>query len=314
MSSSIYENVHMDDKLPMRIVHLDSTDKNAPYAHLLGPIDINTVHFIPPHWHRSIEMTYIKKGSMKLRLGNDHTIYHEGEFLFINSGDIHEISNIPGQATEVVCFIISYEYCRSLDPQFDHMCFDIKKTPRSYPDLKTLFEKILLDYYGDDDLKHLLIRSNLDLVMYRLFQDFQMKPTDGSQVQELMKIQQVHKTVLEYIHDHYRDPLNLEDLATHFQMSREHFARQFKEAFGRTFLEYLIDYRIFKAFEDIVNTKITIEHISQIHGFPSSKGMIIQFKKRYHTTPNDYRKNMNISIIDHKNEELLMVMRNNINK
>lgn len=117
MGQSIYENVLLDLNLPMRIIHLDTQDKNAPYAHLLDYSDINTTHFIPPHWHRSIEMTYVKKGGMTLRLGTQSYEYFEGEFLFVNSGDIHEISNIPGMETEVICFIISYDYCMYLSTE-----------------------------------------------------------------------------------------------------------------------------------------------------------------------------------------------------
>ena len=87
-------------------------------------------------------------------------------------------------------------------------------------------------------------------------------------------------------------------------MSREHFARRFKNIFGKTFLEYLFDYRIGRAFHDIISEELTIEQISLLHGFTSSKGLIQQFKKRFSTTPNEYRKQAVVTSIDHDDEDV----------
>ena len=71
MEPSMYEFVQMDENLPMRIIHLDSADKDSLYMRMLPNVDIDTTAFVPPHWHRSIEMTYVVKGGVKLRLGNE---------------------------------------------------------------------------------------------------------------------------------------------------------------------------------------------------------------------------------------------------
>lgn len=313
MEPSMYEFVQMDENLPMRIIHLDSADKDSLYMSLLPNIDIDTTAFVPPHWHRSIEMTYVVKGGVKLRLGNETQDINAGAFLFVNSGDIHEISNVPGHELEIICFIISYDYLKVIEPKIDSMRFDLNQSETTHPLLKDKFLKIRTIHYEDDPYKHLRIRSVLNELLYLLFCNYQI--LDESIInREINPNQNQYKAVLEYIHTHYADNLSLEIVANEYHLSREHFSRRFKEMFGRTFLEYLIDYRIYRAFPDVVNSDDMIETISQRHGFPSSKGFITQFKKRYNMSPNTYRKEYQISIIDHRSEEIKDLYSKYINK
>lgn len=309
MDQSLYELVRMDENLPMRIIHLDS----AKTPSILMNYDINTVHFIPPHWHRSIEFTYVVKGGLELRLGNETRRYSTGEFLFVNSGDIHEISNVPGIETEVICFIISYEYLKMLHPKIDSTRFDLRNNENTFSDFKDDFLDIVELFNSEDAYKHLYIRSKLDRILYVLFKMYQVEHSEVK-IREFASAQNSYKKILEYIHENYDEDISLDSVAKANHRSREHFSRRFKEVFGKTFLEYLIDYRIYRAFPDVVNSEDMIEVISRRHGFPSSKGFITQFKRRYKMTPNAYRKAFQISIVEHKSQDVNVIYSDNITK
>lgn len=302
MTTSNYQSIVLDSNLPMRMVHIDTKDEKSPYMEILADADLNTKHFIPPHWHRSIEFTYIKQGSATLRMGSVVKKYGPGDLYLINSGDVHELSNTPGEHLDVICFIISYDYCKAIDPNFDSYRLDINKTNDTHKQFKTIFQSIIDIYYMNDPHGYILIRAELDKLMYYLlkYHSVEQKKVLTNQTEDYLEMS--HKDLLEYIHGNYEKPLTLDYVSTKFFMSREHFSRTFKEIIGQTFLEYLIDYRIHKAFSDIVGTNETMEEISVKHGFPSSKGMITQFKKRYGETPNEYRKKSKTSIVDHGNE------------
>ena len=72
------------------------------------PIDTTC---IPPHWHRSIEFSYIRKGSAKLTIQNKTRMLHEGDFIFVNSAQIHQIAS-DNLTSEVLLLIIPYDFLK----------------------------------------------------------------------------------------------------------------------------------------------------------------------------------------------------------
>ena len=106
------------------------------------------------------------------------------------------------------------------------------------------------------------------------------------------KNQEQIKEILTYLHEHYQEPLSLSDMADSFYMSKEHFSRQFHHYIGKTFRDYLSSYRLFKAYDDIINSDMTVQDIARLHGFLNVKSFIKIFRDTYHQTPLQYRKEM----------------------
>lgn len=297
LSKDIYESVVMEENLPLRILHFSAT-----YPMLLEngdvlKIDPMQTQFIPPHWHRSLELSYVKKGVLNVRIGKNERVYQDDELFLINSGEIHEVVGHPVEDFEVICFIISYDYLEKLLPNIDNMRFSFDMSDEQKPELKELMTKIVTIYHAKEPYGYLNIQAYVIEIISMLCKYYQTENIQ-SHSQKHMKMQKLHKDILSYIHAHYAEKLTLEILATNFHFSREHFSRIFSETFGKSFLSYLNEYRLYCAFPDIVNSRKTIEMISVMHGFPSSRALIKQFRDTYHETPMQYRKNRSVSIIE----------------
>lgn len=76
-------------------------------------------------------------------------------------------------------------------------------------------------------------------------------------------------------------------------MSSEYFSRKFHEWFGVTYKIYLANYRLSKAYEDLINNDDTVQDIAIYHGFSNVKSFISIFKEKYNMTPAKYRKLIN---------------------
>ena len=50
---------------------------------------IGTCHY-PLHWHEDIELDYILSGAVNAVVGGKRVRVEQGDFLFINSGELHE--------------------------------------------------------------------------------------------------------------------------------------------------------------------------------------------------------------------------------
>ena len=88
----------------------------------------------------------------------------------------------------------------------------------------------------------------------------------------------------------YDDELSLTILANHFHFSEVYLSRMFKEKTGITLLSYINKIRLNHAYNDLMNTSLTINEIALNHGFKNVKAFNKIFKEYYHDIPSKYRK------------------------
>lgn len=67
--------------------------------------DVQTKDWIPPHWHRSIDLSYVKKGNIRLCINHQEEVIHAGEFICVNSGIIHELKHNSNSTCEIMMVI-----------------------------------------------------------------------------------------------------------------------------------------------------------------------------------------------------------------
>lgn len=110
------------------------------------------------------------------------------------------------------------------------------------------------------------------------------KPTD-----EHLPDQAWVKLILEYIHDHYAEPLTLQTIADMCNGSPHHLHRTFKRMKGITPNEYIQQRRIVKAIQALLETDQTMHEIAKSVGIPNTPYFITLFKKLTGNTPGEYR-------------------------
>ena len=99
----------------------------------------------------------------------------------------------------------------------------------------------------------------------------------------------IHKAK-NYIKEHYKDEITLEDVASHIHLNPIYFSRLFKEKTGQTFMQYLTEIRMEKAKDYLINTDMSINEIANSVGYQDSKYFSRIFKKECKIIPNLYRK------------------------
>lgn len=110
-------------------------------------------------------------------------------------------------------------------------------------------------------------------------------------------------SVLRYVEDHYRQELTLNQMAKMNFISPQYFSKQFKQAAGVGFLQYLNQIRLRHAVSDLLLTEDSVIKIALQNGFCSAKAFTESFKREYRETPSDYRK---------KNTQKKIVIQNRI--
>lgn len=282
MEEKIHERVEHPEQIPAMIAILDYKNLKQYF-----PSDI----FIPSHWHRSLEITLIENAEVYLRI-KDHETKIENDFTCVNSGDVHSLrAGILQKDASCIILLISYDFIKQHVPDFDHIVFDLHKCEDHTP-LKQIYYHLRDLYVNQDQFSYLLITACILEILQHLLANYQ-KPRYDIKHKSSRNEDQI-KQILTYVHNHYQEEMTLQDMALNFHMSKEYFSRQFHQNVGKTFLDYLSNYRLYKAYDDVIQSDMTIQDIARKHGFYNVRSFIKIFHEAYHETPLQYRKKMSI--------------------
>lgn len=92
------------------------------------------------------------------------------------------------------------------------------------------------------------------------------------------------------IQDHYAMNLTLRDLGQKYYINSSYLGQIFKKEFGKSFKDYLSDYRIMKASDMLLNTDLKIGQIAEKVGYLDIDYFVSKFIERKGCTPSKYRK------------------------
>lgn len=278
MDNYYHEIVEHRNKIPGLIAFLDDELIKRYF-----PSDV----FVPTHWHRSLEITLIENAEVALQIGEEETLISD-DFTCVNSGAVHSLraKKLTKDSTFIIV-LISYDFIKAFIPQIDDIYFDLKINT-DHRLLKDKYYQLKELYLHQDEFTYLQINACLLEILNLLLKNYQV-PKHLVKAKSL-KAQDQIKMVLSYIHEHYQEDLSLNKMTSIFYVSKEHFSRQFHHYVGKSFKEYLMAYRLYKAYDDVVSTSKPIQEIAYDHGFLNVKSFIKLFKETYLLTPLQYRK------------------------
>ncbi len=105
------------------------------------------------------------------------------------------------------------------------------------------------------------------------------------------EISTVTRTAIGIIHAEYMNDLNRTDVARRVYISSPYFSHIFKKETGKSFTQYLNDYRMDKACMLLKSTSHNIYAVAKMVGFSNYPYFCSQFKKKFGQTCIQYRQN-----------------------
>jgi AraC-like DNA-binding protein len=118
-----------------------------------------------------------------------------------------------------------------------------------------------------------------------------MLPSAEAITEGLAKLAPAHAGVAraaEYVAAHYADKFPARDIAEHCGLSRFQFSRSFHSAFGLTFREYLLRYRILAACERLRQANAPVTEIAFAVGFHDGSYFARMFRRYTGMLPSQY--------------------------
>lgn len=106
---------------------------------------------------------------------------------------------------------------------------------------------------------------------------------------QLSVVNDVIFDVLQYINDHFTEPLKLEDIARRFAISVSYLSHEFTSYAGRSVYEYILYRRVQLAKENLL-TDMSLSEVADRSGFGDYSGFLRSFRRMTGMAPNAYRK------------------------
>lgn len=109
--------------------------------------------------------------------------------------------------------------------------------------------------------------------------------TDHNDIKELYI-----REAINFIERNYQEPISVEDMANHCNLSKHYFSRLFKKEISISPQQFLIQYRLSKSCELLRNTSLNLQEIAEKIGYSNQFNYSIAFKRQYHHSPKAWRK------------------------
>lgn len=247
------------------------------------------------HWHEELELLYVFHGSSRHFIDGEIFITEPGRLLVTNCESVHRIEVLDqgdsssGQSGGVV-LIVHNRFLEENFPEYQDFWFTNDK-PQARPEVREIMLKFS-EYAARKEHKeheHLYMRGLLLQLLYYLYQEGAVRRSDMGSIRRREQVQTL-KEILQYVEEHYREPLVQAEVAKEFYFTPQYFARYFKQCTGNTFTEHLTAYRTSQARQELLHTDRRISDVARNNGFHDDRGFINAFKRIYGVTPLQYRK------------------------
>ena len=238
------------------------------------------------HWHRSIEIFAVFEGTLAFFINEEEYPLGSGEFILLNSNEIHSISS--PEANRTIVLQIPMNVLRNVETGEGLILFthSPKRQDSKIMELIGSMYQELQERRSEYEWK---VQSDFFMLVYLLLTKYRKREILPEEIRHYRKLNRL-STITDYIRENYTKELSLEMVADRFGYSPSYLSRMFRKYAQTNYKTYLQNVRIEYGFQELANTDHTIGEIALNNGFPNQKAFTREFKKKYGILPSEYRR------------------------
>ena len=238
------------------------------------------------HWHRSIEIFAVFEGTLAFFINEEEYPLGSGEFILLNSNEIHSISS--PEANRTIVLQIPMNVLRNVETGEGLILFthSPKRQDSKIMELIGSMYQELQERGSEYEWK---VQSDFFMLVYLLLTKYRKREILPEEIRHYRKLNRL-STITGYIRENYTKELSLEMVADRFGYSPSYLSRMFRKYAQTNYKTYLQNVRIEYGFQELANTDHTIGEIAVNNGFPNQKAFTREFKKKYGILPSEYRR------------------------
>jgi len=257
----------------------------------------------PGEAHSCWEFLYVDRGSVVVTAGSNIYFMKAGELAFHLPGEFHSFQAVGETDIIVVSFYCSSEAMHRLEQKVlllhrkekEQLKLLVDEAQQVYkhfendPPYIRMVKRDTAPWYSDQMIKTYL--EQLFILICRRDDNigFSQRTVSPKRTNQGPLLAQ---RVTDYLREHYREHITLNDLASVFGVSVSQIKRVFQDQVGRSMVNYLTDLRIGEAKRMIRDGNLNFTQVADAVGYDSIYYFSSLFKKRTGMTPTEYSKSL----------------------
>lgn len=245
------------------------------------------------HFHAELEILYVTRGSLQYHVDNKLFPAKAGDVVFVNTQVPHFGEILEDNTTFIMIQFLaptliidpSITYLAKYLFKTDYPCHVFKMPYKDATLLSNLIEEINENHNLADRAHEYLIIAKKYEILHFLYKNEYL--ADESNLLKPINLDAI-LPIVEFINDNYQRQINLYDISKHLCLHRNYLCRLFKQATGKTVMDYLNFVRMCNA-EILLKSNKSIAEIAELTGFSSPEYFNKVFKNHFFYTPSEYR-------------------------
>ena len=271
-----------------------------PYLATRAELDRYAAPIVPWHWHKTAELFYVESGCLEYTTPNGTQIFPAGSGGFLTPNVLHT-TRILSRGEPVVQLLHLFDpgflggeqncriHHRYILPLTSSPAVELIPLSPEVPQQAAILSDICHAFQlsSDDWGYEFALRETLCKIWLSLFalaQPLLECPGRVTRSDESIKAMMV------YVHEHFRDPICVNDLAQTVHISKRACFRLFRSNLHMSPLEYIQSFRLQQSAQLLLETDAPITQIALACGFGSSSYFGKLFRSCFGCTPAQYRK------------------------
>ncbi|WP_224489176.1 AraC family transcriptional regulator [Robertkochia flava] len=247
------------------------------------------------HYHPEIELVYVNGGSGKRQIGSHISYYTQGDLILIGSNLPHcgFTDKFTGNKSEIV-IQFQPEFIDSLTtdkPEMQHIRLLIERsktgiafTGKTKKAIGTRIQNLVQEQGFERFLGLLSVLHDL-----QLSEEYQLLNASGYSMQANVEDNERINRIFNYVKTHFQESIALDSMAEMAGMTTPSFCRYFKKVSGKTFTQFVNEYRLVHASKLLSENAMSITEICYESGFNNFSYFNKSFRKFTGKSPSAYR-------------------------
>lgn len=152
-----------------------------------------------------------------------------------------------------------------------------------------LVESLREQFFGEAVCREILVKNTINelwIEVYRQFSTQTVRPSDSKSAAQIQRL----KNALNFIYEHYNEPITLDQMVAACYANKSEFCRLFKATLHQTPFDFLMHYRIQQSLPLLCRPELTITEIATTVGLSGASYYSEVFRKYTSCSPTEYRK------------------------
>ena len=247
----------------------------------------------------SMEIVEVTSGAVMVQIGTELVAAGEGDFLYIPPAMTFRVDAATDYAAVrgmIFDMSIIEANLENFDSEIFYMFYVQSKNKITVfgadhpvnPTLKRFMQESYDEYSEKEICYKLPIRANIYHMMTALLRYYcgSKNELDRMIYHNVLRL----RPVINYIDEHYREKIYIEELSAMINVSPDYFTKMFKESIGKTPIDYINAMKVNAAMDLLCTTELPMTEIADSIGFCNPNYFHKIFKQYMLTSPLAYRK------------------------